>query len=55
LPGAGTNIADIMRAPLVRCDEAQWRLFGISLAGYNAIISGAGAVLILAFLKKAKS
>jgi disulfide bond formation protein DsbB len=24
---------------IVRCDEAQWRLLGISLAGYNAIFS----------------
>jgi disulfide bond formation protein DsbB len=23
----------------VRCDEAAWRLFGISLAGYNVLIS----------------
>lgn len=34
---------------IVRCDEAAWRLFGISLAGYNALISFgaalAGAVL----------
>jgi disulfide bond formation protein DsbB len=28
----------------VRCDEAAWRLFGISLAGYNALFSlGAAA------------
>ena len=25
--------------PVVRCDIAAWRLFGISLAGYNAIVS----------------
>lgn len=24
---------------LVRCDEAQWRFLGLSLAGYNALIS----------------
>jgi disulfide bond formation protein DsbB len=24
---------------VVRCDQAAWRLFGISLAGYNAIVS----------------
>jgi disulfide bond formation protein DsbB len=24
-----------LNAPVVRCDEAGWRLFGISLAGYN--------------------
>jgi disulfide bond formation protein DsbB len=31
---------------IVRCDEAQWRLLGLSLAGYNAIFSlGVAAVL----------
>ena len=32
-------------APVVRCDEASWRLFGISLAGYNAVFSLGGAFL----------
>lgn len=30
--------------PVVRCDIAAWRLFGISLAGYNALISFATAI-----------
>jgi disulfide bond formation protein DsbB len=43
--------ADLVNAaPIVRCDEASWRLFGISLAGYNAIFSlgaaGLGAYLL---------
>lgn len=29
----------LMAAPIVRCDEVPWALFGISLAGYNAIVS----------------
>ena len=29
----------IMNAPLVKCDEVQWSLFGVSMAGYNAIIA----------------
>lgn len=39
-------LASIMNAPLVRCDVAQWRLFGISLAGFNFVFSGlaAGAI-----------
>jgi disulfide bond formation protein DsbB len=42
-----------MRAPVVRCDVPQWTLLGISLAGFNAIISlGAGAV-ILGLLRRA--
>ncbi|HEX3432051.1 MAG TPA: disulfide bond formation protein B [Rhizomicrobium sp.] len=28
-----------LNAPVVMCDRAAWRLFGISLAGYNALIS----------------
>lgn len=36
----------ILAAPVVRCDAAQWTLFGISLAGYNAILSLGGAAVI---------
>jgi disulfide bond formation protein DsbB len=32
---------------LVRCDEAQWRFLGLSLAGYNALISLGMAVVAL--------
>ncbi len=31
-------------APVVRCDEIPWSMFGISLAGYNFIVSAALAV-----------
>jgi disulfide bond formation protein DsbB len=37
----------IMAAPLVRCDDIQWSLFGISMAGWNAILSLLSALLIL--------
>jgi disulfide bond formation protein DsbB len=30
-------LADLMKTPVVRCDEVQWSLLGISLAGFNAI------------------
>jgi disulfide bond formation protein DsbB len=55
IPGAsnsGNILADIMKTPLVRCDQAQWSLFGISLAGYNAIISIAGALLVTRLLMR---
>lgn len=29
----------IMAAPLVRCDEIPWEMFGLSMAGWNAVIS----------------
>jgi disulfide bond formation protein DsbB len=28
-----------LNAPVVMCDHAAWRLFGLSLAGYNAVFS----------------
>jgi len=40
----------IMNAPIVRCDVAPWTLFGISLAGYNFLLSVGGAALILVML-----
>jgi len=35
----------ILAAPLVRCDDIAWQLAGISMAGWNAIVSIALAVL----------
>lgn len=32
-------LGSVMATPLVRCDVAQWTLFGVSLAGYNAVLS----------------
>ena len=37
--------AQIMNAPTTRCDEVAWSLFGISMAGYNLLISLALAAL----------
>ena len=31
--------AEIMAAPVVRCDDIQWSLVGISLAGWDAVLS----------------
>ena len=47
----GGSPADLLKqiteAPLVRCDQVQWSLLGISMAGWNAIISLGGAATIL--------
>jgi len=43
---------DFKNLQLVRCDEAQWRLFGISLAGYNALLSLAVAAFAVNLLRK---
>ena len=49
--GKGLSTAELLkqisRAPLVRCDEVQFRFLGISMAGWNAILSLGGAALIL--------
>ena len=50
--GSGNALEDIMNTPLVRCDEPAWTLLGISLAGYNFLISSAAAVAIFALLGK---
>jgi disulfide bond formation protein DsbB len=39
-------LTQALRRPLVRCDVPQWQWFGISLAGFNAILSLAGAAAI---------
>jgi disulfide bond formation protein DsbB len=39
----------IASAPLIRCDQVQWSFLGISMAGWNAILSLSGVAMI-AFL-----
>jgi disulfide bond formation protein DsbB len=43
-----------MKVPLIRCDQVQWSLFGISMAGWNAILSLSGAVLIVFLILKSR-
>lgn len=52
--GATTDdvLNSIMAAPLVRCDAAPWSMFGISLAGYNFLLSLAGAAAIYLLLRR---
>lgn len=46
--GTGADLLkDIMNAPLVRCDQVQFSFLGISMAGWNAILSLGGALAIL--------
>jgi disulfide bond formation protein DsbB len=52
-PATGSTaeiLGSVLSTPLIRCDVAQWTLFGISLAGYNAIFStliGAGTLWLM--------
>lgn len=52
IPGAagGSALDAIMNAPVIRCDRAPWTLAGISLAGFNFLISTAAGVAILVLL-----
>ena len=52
--GGGDPLEAIMNAPLVRCDEVQWSLAGISLAGWNFLISAAAGIAILVLLNRRK-
>jgi len=48
---AGGSVDEMLRAaldgPMVRCDDVQWSWLGISMAGWNAIISLSSALVIL--------
>jgi disulfide bond formation protein DsbB len=45
-------LAQIMNAPVVRCDDIPWDLFGMSMAGWNMIISLGFVALWLAALRR---
>lgn len=53
--GGAASLEELMKAPLVRCDQAQWTLAGVSLAGFNAIISLAGAAAVFVLLVKGRA
>ena len=56
--GKGLSTAELLEqikhASLVRCDEVQFRFLGISMAGWNAILSLGGASLIAIVTLKAR-
>jgi disulfide bond formation protein DsbB len=45
-------MSQIMEAPLVRCDEIAWQLMGVSMAGWNAILSFALALIWIAAIRR---
>jgi disulfide bond formation protein DsbB len=56
----GTSLDDMLKAieaaPIVRCDQVQWSFLGISMAGWNAIISlGTAAVILFLQLRGRKA
>lgn len=46
-------LQSIMNAPMIRCDQSQWDLAGLTLADFNAGLSTATAFLIAIFLIRA--
>ncbi|WP_407181773.1 disulfide bond formation protein B [Bradyrhizobium sp. STM 3562] len=42
---AGSLLDQLDKVKVIRCDEVQWRFLGISLAGYNALISALMAAI----------
>ncbi len=54
-PAAGGNALDaVLAAPVTRCDQAPWSLMGISLAGWNALISIGAAIAIWSLLARSR-
>jgi disulfide bond formation protein DsbB len=47
LGSAGTLLQRLDTVKVIRCDEVQWRFLGLSLAGYNVLISLSMAALAL--------
>jgi disulfide bond formation protein DsbB len=50
--GGGDILDSIMAAPITRCDVAPWSLLGISMAGYNGLLSVGAAIAIFVLLGK---
>ena len=42
----------IMNTPMISCDDPQWTLLGISLAGFNFLFGAIGGLAILALLAR---
>ena len=47
-------LSAILNAPLIRCDQVQWSFAGISLAGFNFLISVPAALLIFGLLRRGR-
>ena len=41
----GSLFDNLDKVKVIRCDEVQWRFLGLSLAGYNVLLSLAAAAL----------
>ena len=55
IESGGDALEAIMNAPIVRCDVAPWSFLGLSLAGWNFVISSAVGVTILVLLARTRT
>jgi disulfide bond formation protein DsbB len=53
LGSAGDLLSRVQTTRVIRCDEAAWRFLGLSLAGYNVLISLALAAIAAVGARKA--
>ena len=52
---AGNLLEQLDKVKVIRCDEVQWRFLGLSLAGYNVLISLLMAAIALwGFVRSAR-
>ena len=54
LGSAGSLLQRLDTVKVIRCDEVQWRFLGLSLAGYNVLISVAMAAIAVWGIKSAR-
>ena len=55
LAGGGNPLDAIMNAPMIRCDTVQWSLLGVSLAGFNFVLSTLAAIGVFALLRRRRA
>ena len=53
--GGALSLDELMNVPLVRCDQVQWSWLGISMAGWNAILSLGSAAVITGLLARGRT
>ncbi|HEX7792491.1 MAG TPA: disulfide bond formation protein B [Afipia sp.] len=53
--GTGSLLDGLNKVKVIRCDEVQWRFLGLSLAGYNALISLGMAALAVWGVSKSRT
>jgi disulfide bond formation protein DsbB len=52
--GGALSLDELMNVPLVRCDQVQWSWLGVSMAGWNAILSLGSAAIIAGLLARGR-